>query len=315
MKKISLLQKIKSFLGFWFSILDIDDHYVIKIFGIKICKRHKVDLVFNEINSLGVTEQKRTPKLVVSLTTYPARINTVYKTISTLMTQTIKADEIVLWLAEEQFPNKELPENLTRLQQFGLSIKWCENIMSFKKLVPSLREYPEDIIVTADDDIFYPENYLENLYSSYLANPEYIHANRAFVIKKDKYGKYLIKSRNYFYNKTYLPSFRNEIMTGYGTLFPPHSLNLEVLNSETFMKLMPTNDDCWFWGMAVKNNKKIMVNENGYKLKLMIDQTVQSDALWKKNMLTSTEGLNGKYAVNLLCEKFPEIRENLERDF
>ncbi len=313
-EKVSFIQNIISSLGYWFSVLDIDDHYVIKIFGIKICKRHKVNLTYKEIKTLGVTQEKRNPRIVISLTTYPARINTVHKTISTLMTQTVKADEIVLWLANEQFPDKELPENLTELQQYGLSIKWCENIMSFKKLVPSLKEYPQDIIITADDDIFYPENYIETLYSAYLENPEYIHANRAFVIKKDKKGKYLIKARNYFYNDTYLPSYKNEIMTGYGTLFPPNSLHKDVLNSDMFMKLMPTNDDCWFWGMAVKNNKKIMVNKNGYKLKLMIDQTVQADALWKKNMLTSSEGLNGKYAVNLLCETYPEIKVNLEQE-
>ena len=53
-----------------------------------------------------------------------------------LLQQTLKPDEVILWLSEEQFPNKQLPENLTRLQEFGLSIKWCkDDIKSFKKLI------------------------------------------------------------------------------------------------------------------------------------------------------------------------------------
>jgi len=313
-EKVSFLQNIKSDLDWLFSVNDIDDHYVIKIFGLKICKKYTPQVDIKEVDELGVTEEKRTPKLIVSLTTFPGRINTVYKTISTLLQQTVKPDEVVLWLADEQFPNRELPENLTRLQQFGLSIKWCEDIRSFKKLVPSLREFPNDTIITADDDIFYPNNYVESLYQEHLKNPDVIIANRAFVIKK-KQNKYSINARNYAYNKTYLPHYTNEFMTGYGSLFPPNSLHTDVLRSDIFMEMMPTNDDVWFWGMAVRNNTKIKVNKNGYKLRLIIDRSVQDCGLWKLNMNNSTVGLNGADGVNLLAEKFVEIEQNLTLDF
>ena len=102
----------------------------------------------------GVNETKREYKVIVSLTTFPARINFVHKTISALLNQTFKPDSVVLWLAEEQFPDKKIPETLLNLQKYGLEVRWCEDIRSFKKLVPSLREFPNDIIVTADDDIF-----------------------------------------------------------------------------------------------------------------------------------------------------------------
>ena len=308
--KIGILQKLKSFISFYFSLQDIDEHYVLKIFGAKICIRHKTEVLLPELETIGVTENKREKKIIVSLTTYPARINSVYKTITTLLNQTVKPDEVVLWLAEEQFPDKNLPENLLKLENFGLSIRWCEDIKSFKKLVPSLGEFPEDIIITADDDIFYPQNFVESLYERYLRHPQYIHANRAFLIKKKK-GKYAICSRNYEYNETYFPGFRNEFMTGYGTLFPPHSLDEEVSDSKKFMLLMPTNDDVWFWGMAVKKGSKICVNPNGYKLKLIIDRTIQGDALWRLNMNNTTVGTNGSDGVNILAEMYEEIKSAL----
>ena len=100
-------------------------------------------------------------------------------------------------------------------------------------------------------------------------------------------------------------------MTGYGTLFPPHSLDEEVSDSKKFMLLMPTNDDVWFWGMAVKKGSKICVNPNGYKLKLIIDRTIQGDALWKLNMNNTTVGTNGSDGVNILAEMYEEIKSAL----
>lgn len=313
-KNAGLIQNIKSIISYWFSIQNIDDHYVIKLFGAKICKKHKIEFDLKDVTEYGITTEKRNPKLIVSLTTFPARINTVYKTISTLLQQTVKPDEVVLWLADSQFPEHQLPVELTRLQDYGLTIKWCEDIMSFKKLVPSLREYPDDIIVTADDDIFYPTDFLESLYGEYLKYPEFIHANRAFLIKKFR-NKFSINARSYVYDDSYRAGFHNEFMTGYGTLFPPKSLHSKVLDSETFMKIMPTNDDVWFWSMAVKNGTKIKVNPKGYSLKLLFDRTVQDCALWKLNMNNTQVGTNGGDGVNMMCDNDSVILNNLLSEF
>lgn len=54
-------------------------------------------------------------RVIVSMTSYPARISNVGKSIYLLLTKQIrKPDEIHLWLAEPEFPNKEkdLPQDL-----------------------------------------------------------------------------------------------------------------------------------------------------------------------------------------------------------
>jgi hypothetical protein len=74
------------------------------------------------------------------------------------MGQTYKPDKIILWLAKSQFPNKEndLPIKVTELVNYGLSIMWVDkDIKSYKKLIPTLKLYPNDIIITADDDLYY----------------------------------------------------------------------------------------------------------------------------------------------------------------
>ena len=314
-KKVSFWQNFKSILAWWFSINDIDEHYVIKFFGIKICKKHPVGVNFKEVTELGVTTEKRTPQVIVSLTTYPARINIVYKTISTLLTQTVKPDRVVLWLEAPLFPDKNLPENLTRLQQYGLEIKWIDRkLRSFTKLIPSLKEFPEDIIITVDDDNYYDTRLVEYLYNSYLDAPEYIHARQAFVVSQDKKGDLVMKARNYVYNSTYLPSYLNEHMGNGGVLYPPHVLDENVLNEEQFLKEFPTHDDLWFWAHALIKGTKINVIKNNYKLKNIEIAGSQADSLWQKNMVnsTSTVGMTGKQSINKLRNMFPEINERIK---
>ena len=103
----------------------------------------------------GCSPVKHSPELIVSLTSYPTRIGTVHKTIETILCQTERPDRIILWLAPEQFPKAALglPRKLKRLTKYGLEIQWYHDIKSYKKLIPALHQYPDAIIVTADDNV------------------------------------------------------------------------------------------------------------------------------------------------------------------
>ena len=58
-------------------------------------------------------------KVIISLTSYPARIDTVHLTIRSILRQTVQADKILLWLSIEEFPNKyaDLPQNLLLIKE------------------------------------------------------------------------------------------------------------------------------------------------------------------------------------------------------
>ena len=83
----------------------------------------------------GITNQKRKVKVIVSLTSFPARIDIVDITIKSLLMQSLKPDEIILWLAKGQFSGEEngLPTKLLKLKKYGLTINWCNDIKSYKK--------------------------------------------------------------------------------------------------------------------------------------------------------------------------------------
>ena len=167
-----------------------DGHIVINFFGLLIRVKHSFKYNCPEVVECGI---KHSPsptggegeKIIISLTSFPARINIVVKTIKTLLTQTLKPDAVILWLAPEQFPNGEndLPQELLDLKQYGLTIDWYKDIRSYKKIIPTLKKYQNAVIITTDDDIYYAPDTVESLYKSYLEHKNEVHAHRCDWLK------------------------------------------------------------------------------------------------------------------------------------
>lgn len=255
---------------------------IITIFGIKFAYRIGKSYKLAEITKSGVTTEKREQKIIISLTSFPERIKYVSKTICSLLDQTLKPDMIILWLADEQFPNKEkdLPESLLKLRKYGLTIRWYKDIKSFKKLIPAILEFPDDIIITVDDDFYFERNLIELLYSSYQKNPQYVSCHRCTKIFY-KNGKLEAKGGGKKYYKR--PSFANKLCGGAGCLYPPHSLYKDITDEKLFTTLCPTNDDIWFWLMAVLQGTKIKVIKHNIPQPAEIEETLDGPCLTKIN--------------------------------
>ena len=194
----------------------------------------------------------------------------------------MKPKKIILWLAESEFPNKnkDLPKNLLLLKNNIVSIKYYkENIKSYKKLIPTLERYPNNIIITVDDDIIYKNDTIEKLYKNYLKYPKDIQAHRItkFIYKS---GGFEIKGGGYDYYKN--SSFLNKLTGVGGVLYPPKCFYKDILKKELFMKLSPTNDDQWFWIQAILNNVRVRVVDKP-NLNLNYIENSQKDCLWLKN--------------------------------
>jgi len=283
---------------------------IITICGFKFSYRKGPHYKYEKVIFSGINEQTRNPEIIVSLTSFPTRIPSLHKTISSLMHQTLKPDKIVLWLAKEQFPNGEnnLTAELLNLKQYGLTIKWCKDIRSYKKLIPALKEFPNDIIITVDDDIYYDEKLIELLYNSYLENPEFIHCHRCTKIF---YKNNAIKAKGgglKYYKK---PSFANKVVGVGGVLYPPNSLYKDITDEKLFMELAPTNDDIWFWLMAVMNNKKIKVIKNHKPNPADLDETQDGPCLTQIN--DHGNNLFYKQLDNIL-KYYPELEEKIKED-
>ena len=321
-KKDNLLQKI-------FSIKNSEDrrHKLISFCGVKLKIKRSEEKVLPHINNKrlskeikrnknwGLNREPRTPQLIVSLTSFPQRMYDIHFCLHSLLNQLLKPDKLILWLSEEEFPNKEndLPESVLALKQRGLSIEWCKNnIKSYKKLIPALRKYPNDIIVTADDDIFYSEDWLEKLYNSYLEYPNCIHSHRAHEITFD----FNNNINNYNNWKQCIvntkESFLNFSTGAGGILYPPHTLHDDVTNEALFMKLCPLADDIWFWAMSVLKGTKIKVPQDNIPGLKYINPARELGL----NNETTLFNINGKQGqndiqINNILKQYPQIMGNL----
>ncbi len=289
-----------------------DGHIVINLFGIMIRIKKSFPYKCPEVKECGVTANSE--KIVVSLTSFPERINIAVKTIKTLLTQTMKPDVVVLWLAPEQFPGgeKDLPEKLLRLKDFGLTIDWYKDIRSYKKIIPALEKYPDSIIITTDDDIYYAPDTVETLYKSYLEHKDEVQAHRCDWLKiEDKTISWEKTRELYLDRHRGQASFRNRL-TGYGAvLYPPNCFYKDCTDEEIFRELIPTHDDVWLWAMATLNGYKTRLVK-GYSESINYVEDSQQYGLCKVNKKGVGMSLDEAYQVML--KKYPQILEILEEE-
>lgn len=203
-------------------------------------------------------------RIVVSLTSFPKRIGVVRQALESIYAQTRKADEIVLWLAEEQFPGKEadLPESLLSLvRENRLTICWCDDLKGHKKLIYSLQEYPQDIIVTIDDDLLYSKDMLDALYRSYLLHPNAVSTLRAHLIMLSDdnrvlpYKKWMLEVDACVHQ----PSMQLMTSGGAGDLYPPLNYRREFFDRDVILETCLWADNLWSKAMELASDVPVVL--------------------------------------------------------
>lgn len=201
-------------------------------------------------------------RLIISLTTFPGRINRIWIVIESLLRQKLKPDMIILWLAKEQFASIEkLPAKLLHQRNRGLEIRLCEgDLKSHKKYYYALKEFPDDILITVDDDIIYPSTMLQMLVELNKKYPSTICCHRARIIKTENKNVSPYIEWKEAIGQTY-PGFNIFFTSGGGTLFPPNSFYSDVLNENIFMKYCFYADDIWLNIMSRLKDTEIVKSD------------------------------------------------------
>lgn len=246
----------------------------------KFVKRHldKTLPIFFEQNPVdsGINiSEHHNRKLVCSLTSFPARIDELWVCIETIFRQTVKADEIVLWLATPQFPEHKIPGSLQRCVEKGLTIRWVdEDLRSHKKYYYALQEYNDADIVLLDDDLYYPDQLLQNLLGMAKRHPQSICATRVhkMTYKKGQLKPYREWVHNY--NPRKEQSFNDFFFTsGAGTLIPTGIMPQDVFNNKVFKEICFLADDVWLNLQARKAGIEIFTNEKYDKDEISIGRS------------------------------------------
>ena len=247
-------------------------------------KNQMIDYIMHD-SEQGITDCKYTDhEIIVSLTSYEKRIHDVAFAIESIMQQSMKANRIILWL-DNSFKNKRLPESLIKQQKRGLEILYCTDLGSYKKLIPTLERFPNDAIITIDDDAIYDYDLLERFILSYIEDPSFIYCARMRRMCFSDDGVLLPYNRWHRLSNDISPSFLNFATGVGGVMYPPHSMDNEVLNEDVYMQFCRTADDVWFKAMSILNGTKVMkVSTRSPKGDdYFLNDVLQDEALYKKN--------------------------------
>lgn len=203
--------------------------------------------------------------LIVSLTSYPARFDTLALTIKALLRQSVQPDKVILWLARGD--ENDLPEDVVALKSAGLEVATCPDWRSYKKIIPALSHYPDSYIVTADDDLYYERDWLAELVRAVKSRPGVVgwRAHRIACDSRDIPVSYHLWEKNISGQEQAPDVF---LTGGMGSIYPPGLLHPDACNPDIFLKLCPSADDVWLYWMhrlvgacAAKTGRRLRIVE------------------------------------------------------
>ena len=189
--------------------------------------------------------------VIVSFTSFPARINKVWQVVECMKQQTLKPQKILLWLSKEQFPTRDcIPQSLKEREDEIFEIRMVDgDIRSHKKYYYVSKEFPNNDIFLIDDDIYYPPTILEKTWNEHVKQPDKIICNYGFLMRFHSNGTL----KRYKEWTQFLGDSDDDNLffgSGGGTLIKPSQMFKDLTNIDLAIELTPIADDIWLNAMA-----------------------------------------------------------------
>lgn len=237
---------------------------------------------------LPVKQKNVAQDVVVSLTSYPARLPQLHLVIRSLLHQSLSPREIVLYLGKDT-KDEDIPSSLRELEKHNFTIKTgYEDLKPHKKYFFAMQEYPDDAVITVDDDVIYDKDFVHDLYTCYKKYSKCVASRRVHHMIHDAQGK--IKSYNDWQWECtqILEPSHHLFSTGCGgALYPPKVLPPDTFDAEAIKAHCLNTDDIWLKFMELKADVKVVFTNSKVIHPLTVRNT-QASAL----MHTNTAGEN-----------------------
>lgn len=188
--------------------------------------------------------------VVVSLTSYGRRVQSVALTIESIGAGRLRPARVILWLGDAEAP---LPDSLTRLQARGLEILYAPDIGPHGKYFHYVSTHAphERPLVTADDDVLYPRYWLARLVQAHRQRPDEVHCFRANKILVD--GTRLSPYNDWPRCRSDRASLDHFATGVAGVIYPPAMLDHLARLGDAFKASCPRADDVWLHWVALRN--------------------------------------------------------------
>jgi len=215
---------------------------------------------------------------VISLTSHPARFDTLNQTLNSLLAQRLIAKNIYLNIAQEDLG--KLPDSVKDLETSGLiKINTCEDLGPGKKLIPTLKLERSLPIIVVDDDLIFETDLTLKLMIAHHLSPGTIIASRVHKIIHTPEGKisaYINWQKNYSLSDG--PSMDLFATSGAGTLYKAEFFHNDVTDEKAYTELAFHTDDLW-WFIQSKRIGTKTKRLSGQSILNYVDET-QETGLW-----------------------------------
>ena len=210
-------------------------------------------------NRYALSQHGRKTRIIVSLTSYPGRFAHIHTALKSIMLQTVQPDKIIVWL-DEDVTREQFTAEMLALEQYGIEYRpMSGDLKPHKKYFHAMQEYPDDIIITVDDDLIYAKDVIESLIKTHKRYPKAVCARRVHKITKKPNGE--IAPYNEWlgeYCGCDTPSHAL-VATGVGgVLYPPHCLYEKAFDEKLITELSLKADDIWLKFMELLNDTPVV---------------------------------------------------------
>ncbi|HLL61491.1 MAG TPA: glycosyltransferase family A protein [Propionibacteriaceae bacterium] len=194
--------------------------------------------------------------VVVSLTSYGSRIDTVAYAVESIAAGRARPQRLILWL-DDPHQYDDRPAALRRLEARGLDVRLTENLGPHKKYFPALPIALDDgvALATADDDTLYPRYWLARLAEAARRHPQDIHCYRASVVRLD--GDRLAPYDRWPRCQDTVGSLARFATGVSGVWYPPAMLAALRHRGTEFLRYVPRADDIWLHWVAVRSGIRV----------------------------------------------------------
>lgn len=285
-----------------------------KIYKIKRRMKREVEKKYGEYILKKIKREKiqyglyegshRKENIIISMASFSKRYNTICVTLKSLCNQSIKPDQITVWL-DEDIPENMLTVEMEQYKDYGVDFFFTnDHLRSHKKYIYAMRKYPNAVIITVDDDVVYPHNFIKSLMLTHENFPECICARRIHKSKFNPNKEILPYEKWFFEYKGIKPSYAYWPTGIGGILYPPKALPDDAFDMEIIRLNCLNADDLWLKIMGTKAGRKVVWAKNNLMQPPSIPES-QTISL-KKSNVTGKENDRALQKLQLL---YPEIFE------
>ncbi|WP_349570853.1 glycosyltransferase family A protein [Azotobacter salinestris] len=237
--------------------------------------------------------------IAVNITTTHDRLDLCSQTVWSLLNQSLLPDRIVVWVSREAYlmdtgVNEE-PAWVGELNKIKdiVEFRWTPNTGPYRKLFPALGEAGEEqIIVYADDDVVYKENWLKLLVAKFRTHrEEKIIASRVRLSRRNIFGRH----------KTYMlwPVIKKEteldagyLITGVGgVILKKRHIKECFLGNQDYLSICPQTDDLWISEIVARSGTPVVAYPEAMREVFLIKH---EHGLSKQNRVASRSSI-GKF--------------------